>query len=69
MKGEVPHPGSMVRESKAGLEKLIKNKEAEMRTAAKNLDFELAALLRDEIRELLKKVKKVEASSAKKPSS
>ena len=57
MKGKVPHPGSMVRESKAGLEKLIKNKEAEMRTAAKDLDFELAALLRDEIKVLNSKQK------------
>ena len=47
----------MVRESKAGLEKLIKNKEAEMRTAAKDLDFELAALLRDEIKVLNSKQK------------
>ena len=40
--------------SKKGLEKLIKDKEKEMREAAKNLEFELAALLRDEIRALSK---------------
>ena len=43
--------------SKKGLEKLIKDKEKEMREVAKNLEFELAALLRDEIRELHKKTK------------
>ncbi|MDO8574612.1 MAG: helicase-related protein, partial [bacterium] len=43
-----------IQRSKTAIEKLIKNKEAEMRTAAKDLDFELAALLRDEIRELTK---------------
>lgn len=43
-----------IAKSKTGIEKLIKSKEAEMRTAAKNLDFELAALLRDEIRALSK---------------
>jgi excinuclease ABC subunit B len=44
-----------VPKSKKGLESLIKDKEKEMREAAKHLDFELAALLRDEIRELYKK--------------
>ncbi|TSC82572.1 MAG: excinuclease subunit B [Parcubacteria group bacterium Gr01-1014_20] len=43
--------------SKVGLERLTKQKEKEMREAAKNLNFELAALLRDEIRELSKKIK------------
>lgn len=52
-----------VQKSKAGLEKLIKQKEKEMREAASQLDFELAALLRDEIKALTKKVKeKVESS-------
>ncbi|MFA6354270.1 MAG: excinuclease ABC subunit UvrB [Candidatus Paceibacterota bacterium] len=52
-----------VQKSKASLEKLIKQKEKEMREAASQLDFELAALLRDEIRALTKKVKeKVESS-------
>lgn len=46
-----------VARSKQGLERLIKDKEREMREAAKNLDFELAALLRDEIKELSKKLK------------
>jgi len=36
-------------------EKYIKEKEKEMRKAAKDLNFELAALLRDEIKELKKK--------------
>lgn len=37
---------------------IIKDKEKQMREAAKNLEFELAAILRDEIHELSKKVKK-----------
>ena len=44
-----------VPKSKKGLESLIKDKEKEMREAAKHLDFELAAILRDEIKELYKK--------------
>ncbi len=44
--------------SKTILEKLIKQKEKEMREAAKNLDFELAALLRDEIKILSKKAQR-----------
>lgn len=40
--------------SKSSREKLIKDKEAEMRQAAKDLNFELAALLRDEIKLLTK---------------
>ena len=43
----VPH-------SKTALEKMITQKEREMRVAAKALDFELAGILRDEIRELRK---------------
>ncbi|OGG42459.1 excinuclease ABC subunit B [Candidatus Jorgensenbacteria bacterium RIFCSPLOWO2_01_FULL_45_25b] len=43
--------------SKTALEKLMKEKEHEMREAAKRLDFELAALLRDEVRELSKSAK------------
>lgn len=49
--------------SKQGIEKLIKDKEKEMREAAKNLEFELATLLRDEIKELTKKTKKIETSA------
>jgi len=37
------------------LEQIIKEKEKQMKEAAKDLDFELAAILRDEIRELKKK--------------
>ena len=37
---------------------IIKEKEKEMRNVAKNLDFELAAILRDEIKELIKESKK-----------
>ena len=44
--------------SKTALEKLIKDKEREMREAAKMLDFEMAAILRDEIKELTKKTAK-----------
>ncbi len=38
--------------SKTALQKLIAEKEKEMREAAKRLDFELAAILRDEIKSL-----------------
>jgi excinuclease ABC subunit B len=44
--------------SKTSLLKFIKEKEREMREAASALDFELAALLRDEIKELKKKAEK-----------
>ncbi len=47
------------------LEDIIKEKEKDMREAAKNLEFELAALMRDELRELYKKMGKEE--SKKKP--
>ncbi len=43
---------------KGGVEKLIKQKKREMHAASDNLDFETAALLRDEIRELESKVDK-----------
>ena len=46
-----------VPKSKASREKLIAVKEKEMREAAKKLDFELAAILRDEIKTLTKSVK------------
>ena len=42
--------------SKTALQKLVAEKEHEMREAAKRLDFELAALLRDEIKTLFKKL-------------
>ncbi len=57
-----------VARSKVGIERLIKAKEIEMKKAAKNLDFELAALLRDEIRELTRKIK-ASPSVIKNPSS
>jgi excinuclease ABC subunit B len=44
--------------SKVALEKIVKEKEKEMKEAANRLDFELAAILRDEIRELSKKIRK-----------
>lgn len=44
--------------SAKNLEKLIKEKEKEMKEAAKRLDFELAAILRDEIKALSKSDKK-----------
>jgi len=46
-----------VSSTKQELEKFIKEKEKEMREAAGRLDFELATLLRDEIKELKKKQK------------
>jgi excinuclease ABC subunit B len=49
--------------SKASLERLLKEKEREMKEAAKQLDFELAAILRDEVRELLKTSKEKAADS------
>ncbi len=39
------------------LEEIIKDKEGQMKEAAKNLEFELAAILRDEVRELRTRVK------------
>ena len=55
--------------SKTALLKLIADKEREMKLAAKELDFELATILRDEIRELMKKVGKLDkpVASKKKP--
>ncbi|MBI2514644.1 UvrB/UvrC motif-containing protein [Candidatus Wolfebacteria bacterium] len=47
-----------VPKSKTALEKLIKEKEREMREAAKQLDFELAAILRDEVKTLTMTIKK-----------
>lgn len=41
--------------SKTALKLFIRDKEKEMKAAAQHLDFELAAILRDEIRELSKK--------------
>ncbi len=46
---------------KRPLEAVLKEKEGQMREAAKSLEFELAALLRDEIRELKKKQAEAEA--------
>ncbi len=46
--------------SQKAREKLIKDKEKEMRRAAEALDFELAGLLRDEIRLLTKEMQKAE---------
>lgn len=47
-----------VGDNAALLQQVIKEKEKEMRAAAKNLDFELAALLRDEIKILSQKLGK-----------
>jgi excinuclease ABC subunit B len=47
-----------VPKSKTAMQKLITDKEREMKAASKHLDFELAAILRDEIRELTKKMEK-----------
>ncbi|KKQ40717.1 MAG: UvrABC system protein B [Candidatus Magasanikbacteria bacterium GW2011_GWA2_37_8] len=43
---------------KRPLEEIIKDKESQMKEAAKNLEFELAAILRDEIYKLNKQTKK-----------
>jgi len=43
--------------SKSSIQKIIKEKEQEMKNAAGRLEFELAAILRDEVRELKKRVK------------
>jgi len=45
--------------SKTALARLIADKEREMRVAAKELNFELAGILRDEIRELNKKLRRL----------
>lgn len=47
-----------IQKSKKAMEILIKDKEREMREAAKNLSFELAAILRDEIKILKTKLAK-----------
>jgi excinuclease ABC subunit B len=49
-----------VPKSKTALQRLIADKEKEMRVAAKELNFEMAGILRDEIRELNKKAAAVE---------
>ena len=51
--------------SKRGLEVLLKEKEKEMREAAEELNFEIAAILRDEIKELEKKMKSAEKQAEK----
>jgi excinuclease ABC subunit B len=48
--------------SKTAIQKLIGEKEREMKDSAKRLDFELAAILRDEIKELSKKLPKRSAT-------
>lgn len=45
--------------SKKAIEALIEQKEKEMKEAAQRLDFEVAAILRDEIKSLLAKLKKL----------
>jgi excinuclease ABC subunit B len=49
------------------LKTVLKQKEAEMKEAAKNLEFELAAILRDEMSELLKEIKKREKKGSALP--
>lgn len=53
-----------VPKTRRALEKLIKEKEREMKEAAKQLDFELAALLRDEMVTLAKQLKEEEKGSS-----
>ncbi len=50
------------------LEQIIKEKELQMKEAAKDLEFELAALLRDEVRELKARVSMEEKSGKTVPS-
>jgi excinuclease ABC subunit B len=49
------------------LKTVLKNKEAEMKEAAKDLQFELAAILRDEIGVLIKEIKKREKTGSALP--
>lgn len=51
------------------LKTVLKQKEAEMKAAAKDLQFELAAILRDEIGVLLKEIKKREKTGTALPES
>ncbi|MEO5927376.1 MAG: excinuclease ABC subunit UvrB [Patescibacteria group bacterium] len=51
----------------ADLETVFKRKEAEMKQAAKDLQFELAAILRDEMSEILKETKKREKKGSALP--
>ncbi|MEK7195495.1 MAG: excinuclease ABC subunit UvrB [Patescibacteria group bacterium] len=48
-----------VPKSRTALQKLVAEKEREMREAARQLNFELAAVLRDEIKELTKEIPKL----------
>lgn len=48
------------------LEEIIRDKQSQMKEAAKNLEFEVAALLRDEIRELSLRVKSSDSTKKKK---
>ncbi|MFA6365192.1 MAG: excinuclease ABC subunit UvrB [Candidatus Paceibacterota bacterium] len=54
-----------VSKSKRGIEELLKEKEKEMREAAEELNFELATILRDEIRVLSKELEKVKKEKEK----
>ena len=54
-----------VPKSKTALQKLIADKEREMRAASKRLEFELAGILRDEIRELHAKEEKMKDGRGK----
>ncbi len=55
-----------IAKSKSALEKLLKDKVRDMRVAAEGLDFELATVLRDEIRVLEEKLGKREDKKVKK---
>ncbi len=52
--------------SKSALLKLTADKEKEMKAAAKALDFELATILRDELKELQKKLRELDKDSGDK---
>ncbi|MEK7187237.1 MAG: excinuclease ABC subunit UvrB [Patescibacteria group bacterium] len=56
---------AVLAKNKKAIEILIKQKGKEMREAAKNLDFELATLLRDELRLLMKSAKEKEKDEGK----
>lgn len=49
------------------LKTVLKHKEVEMKDAAKNLQFELAAILRDEIGEIVKEIKKRDKAPSEVP--
>ncbi len=56
----------VVPSSKSALEKMVRDKEREMKEAAQELNFELATILRDEIHALRKKARELDKASGDK---